>query len=98
MELIPEIAEPAGPRMGRERVLPREPEQRRPDERVLHHRLELPGPQRRDYDAAPLREEAEGGDEELAPHQQQGHPHGKAAPPRDAIVDENRGVAREPEN
>src|ERR1700704_793482 len=46
----------------------------------------------------PLREESERSNEELASHQQQGHPHGKAAPPGDAVVDQNRGVPCEPEN
>src|SRR5438132_12484416 len=84
--------------MGGECVLPGEPEQRRSDEHVLDHRLELPRPHGGDHHASPFREEAECRDEELAPDEEQRHPHGQAAPPRDPVVDENRGVPREPED
>src|ERR1051326_5869061 len=66
------------------------------DEDVLHHGLELPRAHRRDHHAAPSREKAKGGDEQLPSHQEQRHPHRQAAPPGNPVQDGR--VAREPED
>src|SRR5207248_10841159 len=60
---------------------------RRSSDLVLHHGLELARARRGDHHAAPFREEPKGGDEHLASHQKQRHPHRQAAPPGNPVQD-----------
>src|SRR2546425_11929813 len=91
-------AEPPREGMGGERILPGEPEEGGADEDVLHNGLQLPRAHRGDHHAAPLGEEAEPGHQQLPPDEQQRHPHRETAPPRDAVIDEDRRMAGEPED